>query len=262
VIVHAEIEPAFSGAPRVVFNAEATTDESGLAHISVLHGGTLDSVYSLSMVPPASSELGLVFGAPLDVSAYTGPSPQAVRLPPRIAIRGTVVDSTGAPLSAVSVTARRSLRFLWSVPVEDQAFLDEIPASTTITPDSGDFLLWVDPSVADVWGHYDLFFEPPAGSNVPSWSISDIEIPRMAGSVTVSLDTVTLPDSARFHGRIVDADGHSVEGSALRVFELVSNEQICLEVGFDPQDCAPSSLVMGAAESDENGIVRFGLARP
>ncbi len=262
VIVLGALEPMFSGAPRVVFEAEATTGEDGLAHLSVLDGGLLAAVYKLRVVPPASSNFGIVFDAPIEVAAYTVPKPEPLRLPSRIAFRGTVVDATGVPQPAISVTARRSVRFLWSLPSADQAFLDEIPASTTITPDTGEFLVWVDPSVADVWGHYDLFFEAPAGTNVPNWSIADVEIPRMAGQFTVSLDTVALPAASRIHGKIVDGNGRAVEASALRVFQLTSNELICREVGFEPADCAPASIVLGAAESDDRGVIRLGLPRP
>ncbi len=256
VIVHAVLEPQFSGGARVVFDAEATTGEDGVAHLSVLDGELLTAAYRLRVVPPASSPLGVVFDAPVVLDAI-----KPIRLPARVKIRGTVVDAFGTPQAAVAVTARRSLRFLWSVNAADQAFLDEIPASTALTPETGKFVVYVDPAVADVWGHYDLFFETPAGSFVPNWSISDIEIPRMAGAFTMSLETITLPDSARVHGRIVDSNGHAVEGSALRVFQLFSNEPICREVGFEPQDCAPGTSVLGSAESDDKGVIRLGLPR-
>jgi hypothetical protein len=257
VIVHASLDPMFSGAARVVFDAETTTGEDGIAHLSVLDGELLTGAYRIRMVPPANSNFGIVFDGPIKIGA-----PVPVRLPSRVALRGTVVDSTGVPQPAISVTARRSVRFLWSLPAEDQAFLDEIPASAAITPETGEFLVWVDPAVADVWGHYDLFFEAPAGIHVPSWAISDLEIPRMSGQFTVAIDTVVLPAAARVHGKIVDGSGRAVEGSAMRVFQLTSNELICREVGFEPQDCAPATLVLGSAESDEHGVVRVGLPRP
>jgi hypothetical protein len=256
VIVHAVLEPQFSGGARVVLDAEATTGEDGIAHLSVLDGELLTAAYRLRVVPPASSPLGVVFDGPIALDKIV-----PVRLPSRVALSGKVIDAFGVPQPSVAVTARRSLRFLWSVAAEDQTFLDEIPASTALTPESGEFVVWVDPAVAGVWGHYDLFFETPAGSFVPNWSIGDLEIPRMAGTFTVPLDTVTLPDSARVHGRIVDSNGLAVEGSALRVFQLISNEPICREVSFEPQDCAPGTSVLGSAESDDKGVVRLGLPR-
>jgi hypothetical protein len=259
VIVRAILEPQFSGGARVELETEATTGEDGIAKISVLQGGLLDSMYRLRVVPPASSNFGIVFDGDIDVGK---PKPDPVRLASRVAIRGTVLDSTGAPVPGVSVTARRSVRFLWSVDAREQSFLDEIPASTTLTPESGEFLVWVDPAVADVWGHYDLFFEPPAGSEAPNWSIPDIEIPRMSGQITLSLDSVSLPAAARLHGKIVSASGQIVEGSALRVFQISSNDHICAEVGFEPQDCTPASLVLGSAESDDKGAVRLNVPRP
>lgn len=257
VIVRGVLEPVFSGGARVEYVAEATTGEDGIAHLSVLDGGQLDSAYRLRVVPPGGSSFGILFDVPIDVS-----EPAPVRLPSRVALRGLVADASGTPLSGVSVTARRSLRFLWSVVERDQSFLDEIPASNAITPESGDFVVWVDPAIADVWGHYDLFFESPAGSSVPNWTVTDIEIPRVSGQTTVSLDTVTLPAAARVHGKVVDGAGRPVEGSAFRVFELSSNEPICREVGFEPASCAPASTVLGSAESDDRGTVRLSLPRP
>ncbi len=257
VIVHAVLEPQFSGGARVVFNAETTTGEDGIARLSVLDGGLLASIYRIRVVPPASSSFGIVFDGEIDVG-----NPAPVRLASRVALRGNVVDSTGAPVPGVSVTARRSVRFLWSVADREQSFLDEIPASTALTPESGEFVVWVDPSVANVWGHYDLYFDTPVGSTAPSWSIPDIEIPRTAGQFTVSLDTVTLPAAARLHGKVVTSSGSPVEGSALRVFQISSNEAICREVGFEPMECSEASIVIGSAESDDKGTVRLSVPRP
>lgn len=257
VIVTGTLDASFVGGSRAVFTAEATTAEDGVARISLLDGSALRGSYTLRAVPPASSSFGVIYNGTIDLQ-----KPAPVRLPPRIALRGTLVDVDGKPLGAVSVTARRSLRFLWSVTGEDQTFLDEIPAATAITPESGEFIVWVDPSVADVWGHYDLHFETPASSQAPNWSIFDLDIPRMPGQLSKDLGEVAIPDAARIHARIVDTDGEPVEGSALRVYALASNELICREVGFEPEECVPASLVMGAGESDARGNVRVSLPRP
>jgi hypothetical protein len=209
------------------------------------------------VVPPASSSAGIIYDDPLAL-----PQPAAIRLPQRVALRGNVVDIAGRPLGNVSVTARRSLRFLWSLAAPDQAFLDEIPAATAITPETGEFVLWLDPAVAETWGHYDLFFETPDKSPAPNWVIPDFEIPRIPGQMTISLGTVTIPDAAHLHGAVVDPDGGPVEGSALGIFRLSVDDSLCREVSNPPADCTDDAKVVGHGESDEAGIVRLTLPRP
>ncbi len=240
-----------------VIVAETTTSDDGIARLSLLDGDALAGTYRIRVVPPASSPAGIVFD---DVVLL--PVPKSVRLPQRVAVRGTLVDTAGAPLADVSVTARRSLRFLWSLEAPDQAFLDEIPAPTAITPETGSFVVWIDPAVAGTWGHYDLFFETPDSSRAPNWSISEVEIPRIPGQMTIDVGTVTIPDAAHLRATIVDPNGGSVAGSSLRVFRLSDNAAVCEQVSNAPAECADDARAMGHGESDEAGIVRLTLARP
>ena len=236
---------------------DAVTGDDGIARLSVLDGPVLTSTYRMHIIPPADSKLGIVYDATVAL-----PSPPVVRLPERITIGGNVVDVHGKPLANVSVTARRSLRFLWSLETKEQSFLNEIPVATATTSTAGEFALWVDPAVASAWGHYDLFFETPEGSRAPNWSVPDYEIPRDPELTDLSLGTVALPDAAYLHGKIVDGNGVIVEGSLLRVFQLSTNDSVCREVLNAPEECEGDAKAMGQGEADENGIVRFNLPRP
>lgn len=257
VVITGSTESAFTSGVRAVLVAETTTGDDGIAKISVLDGDALATSYRIRVVPPASSTAGIVFDDPV-----TLPLPEAVRLPQRVALRGTLVDTTGKPLADVSVTARRSLRFLWSLEASEQAFLDEIPAATAISEEPGNFVIWLDPSVSSTWGHYDLFFETPDSSSAPNWLISDFEIPRIPGQMTIDLENVTIPDAAFMHGKIVDGSLAPVEGSALRIFRLSDNDSVCREVTNAPLECSDDAKVMGHGESDSGGIVRLTLPRP
>ena len=248
---------SFTTGVHAVIAAEAITDDTGVATLSVLDGTAIAGTYRLHVIPPAGSPLGIIYGDTVTLGAAT-----KVRLPQRLALSGTVVDVNGKPLADVSVSARRSLRFLWSLEGEEQAFLNEIPAATTITPDTGEFIIWVDASVASAWGHYDVFFETPDGSVAPSWAIPDVEIPRVPELATLSLDTVQIPDAAYLHGKIVDGAGDLVEGASLRVFLLLANDSVCQEVFNAPEECADDAKVLGHGESDDKGLVRFTLPRP
>jgi hypothetical protein len=264
VVVSGSTDASFSSGVRAVLVAEATTrddaideTQAGVAHLSLLDGAALATAYRIRVIPPGSSSSGIIFDEPLELAQAT-----SVFLPQRVAVRGTLVDTAGNPLADVSVTARRSLRFLWSLTGDNQTFLDEIPASTSITPDTGEFLIWVDPSVAETWGHYDLFIETPDKSPAPNWIISDLEIPRIPGQMTIDLGMVTIPDAAFLHGAVVDPSGAPVEGSALRIFRVSDNDSLCKEVTNAPADCSDDAQVLGHGESDNAGIVRLTLPRP
>lgn len=257
VVVTGSTATVFSTGARADVVVETTTQDDGVARLSLLDGDALVTSYRIRVVPPASSNAGIVYDGVVDV-----PEPASVRLPQRVAIRGSVVDVDGHPLGDVSVTARRSLRFLWSLTGDDQKFLDEIPAATAITPETGEFVIWIDPVVATIWGHYDLLFETPDSSPAPNWLIPDFEIPRIPGQMTISLDTVTIPAAARVHARIVDANGGAVEGSDLRVFRISDNQALCDEVTNAPAECSDDAKVMGHGESDGGGTVRLTLPRP
>lgn len=257
VIVSGVVDPSFAGAAVAELTSEAITDDNGIATLSLLDGSAIAPTYRLRVVPPASSNLGVVYDSTISLEA-----PATVQLPSRVALRGTVVDFAGNPVAGVSVTARRSQQFLWTLPPEDQGFLDEIPAATTITPEGGDFVVWVDPSLADAWGHYDVTFETPKGSTSPTWRVLDVEIPRVAGQSAVALGNVTIPDAAFLHGRIVDLHGEPVENSAVRIFQIPPPTTLCTELSHAPDDCELDAQVVANGQSDSNGIVRLDLARP
>lgn len=258
VIVTGWQEAAFSGAASAYVRVEAITDDTGVAKVSLLDGMQLEASYRMRIVPPASSNLGVVYDAMVSPDSNT----MLVQLPSRVGLRGRVLDIAGQPLADVSVTARRSLRFLWSLDLADQSFLDEIPASTTITPDNGDFIVWVDPALADAWGGYDVTFQTPKGSASPNWLIPDLEIPRLASQTTVQLGDVTIPDAAYIRAKIVDLAGNPVEGTALRIYQLPTDNLLCMQASHAPEDCHIDARVLADGESDQRGIVRLDLARP
>jgi hypothetical protein len=257
VIITGKQEAAFPGAATAIFTQEVITGDDGLAKFSLLDGQELTQSYRLRVVPPPSSDLGVVYGAMVDLQ-----KPAMVQLPSRVRLRGRVLDNAGNPVADVSVTARRSLRFLWSLDPSDQEFLDEIPAATAITPENGEFVMWVDPALADAWASYDLAFKTPAGSAAPSWLIPDFEIPRLPNQTAVMVDDVVLPDGAFMRAKVVDPTGNPVEGSALRVFLLPTSNDLCFEAVHVPDNCSVEATVMGDGESDMQGIVRLDLPRP
>lgn len=256
VIVTSHYDPTFG--THAVMDAEAMTGSDGIAHVSVLDGAALHDGYKLRVVPPASSPLGIVYDQPLTPAASIAP----VRLPPRIALRGTVVDATGAAMSNVSVTVRPSLGFAWGLDDSAQQFLAEIPAPTAVTPDNGGFVVWVDPFIGSVWGSYDLTLEPPVDSLAPLWTRPGIDIPRIPNQTALAIDQVMIPPAAHIHGHLTDASGADVTGGELRIYQVQPDVTLCTQAANPPASCAIPATLLGHATSDMTGIVRVTLPRP
>jgi hypothetical protein len=263
VIVTARFDPSISGT-HAVLSADVTTGDDGIAHISLLDGGTFHDGYLLRVIPPASSPLGVVFDQPVVLGAIVGGSvtQPPVRLPKRVALSGTVVDSAGNVLANVSVTARPSLRFTWGLDSDGQQFLAEIPAATTVTPDDGGFSVSVDPFIGEVWGTYDLTLEPPTGSHAPSWTVADIQLPRVPNETQLSVDQIVVPAPAYIHGRIADSGGGDVLGGELRIFAIITDLSLCDQVAHPPATCVLPAQLMAHGTSADHGIVQLTLPRP
>jgi len=261
VIVTSTYDPLLSSNNvRATLAVEAVTDQFGVAHLSLLDDDRFNAGYTLSVVPPASSSFGIEYQQPLDIHMQ----PEAIQLSSRFALRGTVVDTTGTPISNVSVTARPSLRFTWSLDDPGQQYLAEIPAATAVTPDDGSFIVWVDPVLSNAWASYDLTCEPPMGSPAPSWTRPDIDIqtPAAVGQKSLTLDSVTIPDAAHIHGRIADSSGDSVLGGELRIFQVITDLELCGTVAHPPDSCSIPAVLMGHGTSDDQGVARLSLPRP
>lgn len=255
VTVTATLGGAATGQTLATFAAEGTADDNGNVSLALLDGSGITQQYRLDVVPPASSNMGVVFDVPLSLAAMP------LLLPTRIALRGQVADYLGNPLKDVSVTARPSLRFTWSFPDAPQAFVSAIPAATTLTPATGEFALWVDPTIATLWGHYDLAFEPASKARAPSWVKTDVEIPRDTTLSTVSVDLIRLPDAAAIRGIVIDPDGIEVEGAEVKIFRLNASLALCAEVLNAPSSCPIPAALQGRGDSDRAGIVRLTLPR-
>lgn len=243
-----------------VVSDEQVTDEMGNVALRVLDGADLAGLYRLSVTPPASSSLGVAFEQKVSLAAAPVTA-TTIQLASRVALRGKVVDATDEPVGQVAVTARPSLRFLWTLETSPQAFVAAIPAATTVTENDGQFVLWVDPSIAGIWGDYDLVFEAPATSQVPTYLQTAVEIPPDSTIDSVTLEDTRLPEAAFVHGRIADPLGDSVEGAELKLFRVTTPLQLCSELAHAPASCPIPAQLEGRNTSDSDGMVRLALPR-
>jgi len=260
VAVTASYDP-MNGGTSAVLSRGVTTGDDGIAKLDVLDGPTFAGSYTVQVVPPAGSELGVVYNQPLALDAI-----EPIRLPGRLALHGRVLDHSGAPVAGLAVTARPSVRFKWTMPDADAlAFLGEIPAPTAVTGAGGDFSVFVDISVGRdpdvVWGFYDLAFDAPTGVALASYTVGDIMIPRDSTLENLTLADTILPDTAYLHGNLADIGNQRIVGGELRIFQVATDAQICDEVPFPPPDCVIPALLVGRGTSDDLGTLKLALPR-
>lgn len=244
---------------RATISASSTTNAEGVAtELKLFDGEPFLEDYKITIVPPASATVGVVVAQPFVPEASLAPT----RLPERLAIRGVVHDFNGEPVKDVSVTAKPSLRFLWNMPPELQELLSAIPPATTVTPESGEFVVFVDRAVNDVWGRYDLALEPSTTSMLPSFAELDIAVPMDEDMMSVALPDIRLPDPAYVQGRVLDGKAKPVAGAELKVFRLPENlASVCTLVDWAPATCPIPAQLLGRGASDASGTLRLTLPR-
>jgi hypothetical protein len=223
----------------------------------VLDGVDLAGAYRMSITPPAGSSLGVLFDQRLPITGQ----PITTRLGSRVALRGKVVDANGVAVRNAAITARPSLRFLWTLDAAPQSFVAAVPAATAVTVDSGEFVVWVDANVAQVWGHYDLLIEPPPGVRAPTYLKNEFELPRDNTLAAVSLSEITLPEAAFVRGRITTPNGDWLDKAELKLYQTSASDGLCAEVAHAPMSCPIPAQLQGRGTSDSNGIVRLALPR-
>ncbi|HMG56452.1 MAG TPA: hypothetical protein VK601_23290, partial [Kofleriaceae bacterium] len=252
---------SIAGARADALNSFTMTDEKvanadGKVMLNLLDGAGIAGTYRMSITPPAGSSYGVLFDQKASLQM-----PQQVRLGSRIALRGRVIGLDDKPVSNVAVTARPSLRFLWTLDAPSQAFAASIPAATAVTLSTGEFRVWVDQNIAQTWGHYDLLIEPPTGAQAPDLTVSEFEIVRNASLDAVTVGDVVLPQASYVHGRITGPDGRSVEDAELKLYRLSTQLTLCSEVAHAPASCPIPAQLQARNTSDSEGTVRLALPR-
>jgi hypothetical protein len=243
---------------------QKTTNDRGVVALRLLNGDGIAGTYRLAITPPASSPLSVVFDQKVpSLAGMTKLVLPATRLGARVALRGKVFDANQKPLANAVVTARPSLRFLWTLEPAPQAFVSAIPAAVDLTRDSGDFIVWVDanlPSVMQSWGSYDLSVEPATNTRAPTYVVPAVDT-RNGPADAITVPDVTLPEPAYVHGRVTGPDGQSVEGAELKLYLISTQLTLCSEVAHAPASCPIPSQIEARNTSDKDGTVRLVLPR-
>lgn len=258
VSVAATTTPVFPSTAFSTVLSEDTTGNDGTVHLKLLDGTTYSTQYTLRVIPPASSNFGVIYDDDFKLEL----DHSDIRLTTRLAVHGVVVDPLGNPIPGVAVTAQPAVRFMWSLDAPRQAFLSEIPTATAITTDAGDFVVFVDPIVAGSWGSYDFALEPAVGSGSPNWLVPQVDLPREPNRTDFDLGSVAIPTAANIHGRIVDRNTTPVPGGEIRIFTIPSDPTLCMQAQHAPAGCPIPAILEGHGPSDDAGVVRIRLARP
>lgn len=233
----------------------AVSDRNGQVALRLLDGAALAGAYRVSVTPPAGSSFAVMF----DQKVALG-SPPPLRLASRIKLHGFLVDGDDKPVPSTAVTVRPSLRFLWALDPAVQPFVAAIPAATDVTKDTGEFVLSVDPNIADIWGSYDVLFEPPTGSRTPSF-LKEVMIDRFTMPLDADLEMYRVPGPAFVHGRITGPDGKSVDGAELKVYLVSTLLTLCTQVQHAPASCPIPAELQARSTSDDEGTVRLVMPR-
>jgi hypothetical protein len=242
---------------------QRVTNDRGIVALHLLNGDGIAGSYRLAITPPASSPLGVVFDQKLpSLAGVTGYNLPAIRVAARVALRGKLLDADDNPLGNAVVTARPSLRFLWTLDAAPQAFVAAIPAATAISEPNGDYVVWVDPNVPNVsesWGSYDLLIEPATSARAPTQVVPEVGI-RGGPLDAITVPDVHLPRPAFVHGRITGPNGKSVEGAELKLYLVSTQLTLCSEVAHAPPTCPIPARIQARNTSDDEGTVRLILA--
>jgi hypothetical protein len=258
VIVTGTYSQGMAGLGGAVVQADVQTDANGNANVELLDGAAFANTYTIEIIPPAGSQLG-VYDKPLSLDG--SPNLPAIRLPARLALSGNVVDGTGKGVGNISVTATPSLRFQWSLDGDGQSLLAEIPPATAVSDASGAYTLWVDPILDTVWAYYDLDFTVPDGVEAADWTHTEIAIPRDPTQTSYALGDEPLPATAFMHGTLVDTAGISVDAGELRIFEIEPDLTLCSQVTNPPATCSIPAQLLGHGTSAADGTVQLALPR-
>jgi hypothetical protein len=124
----------------------------------------------------------------------------------------------------------------------------------------GQFVLWVDANIDQVWGEYDLVIEPPTTEDAPTF-VDTVELQRDNTVTTMSLVPIQLPDAAYVHGQITDPSGDPVEGAEIKLYLVSTQLQLCSEVAHAPTSCPIPASLLGRSAASDRGEVQLALPR-
>ena len=231
------------------FSSVAYTDELGDASLQLIPGNNSNRVYIADIEPLDDSHHATLHGYTLDVGASQGGFLEEVSLEARVAVGGEIRTADGMPAAGTTVEARLAAGFRSELEAHERALVERLHLPSTVTDQSGLFVIWLDQSLAERDAVYSLRLTP-ADPLAALSSVPEVDAGEENEFGTVELPVIELPTASYARGVITTDDGTPVPGAELRLFELVTDEAAC-EGG--PQPCV--SLFRGLSDADDDGEV-------
>ena len=196
--------------PSRTCTARATTGDSGNAKLTLLDGAQLAASYRLRVVPPGELDVS----ASCTMRRHRPPAARRPRLPSRVALRGIALSTSMANRSGTS-RSRRAARcaFCGASTRRTRASSTNIPAATTTTPESGDFVLLGRPFRRRRLGRLRHCVRARRKGSAPNWASPTRDCRRDRGTHDRrSCDDVRSPMLPISAARVVDRAGQSRRG--------------------------------------------------
>lgn len=239
---------------RVIYRASGVVDAEGDAQLLLVPGTANQArAYLVDVAPAPGSPNAQRWAVPVDI----GPPTRTIELPVaplRVLVAGSLLDENLTPAAGVTLRATPTDEVALELIAEPTLRQTEVRWPETQTDREGHFALWLDLDVAEIPMGYVLSFEPPVGSLLPRFTLTDFfPLPDATGGDP--LGQVTLPEAAYARGVPTDPRGAPVPGATLRVYERVVPVKPCTV------SCQPRAILRSQATVDESGTVRLVLPR-
>jgi hypothetical protein len=255
-------ERDFPGVPlgfRARLELSRITDERGEVQMPVVVGPSL--TYELRVQPPAQSGAGqfaTIYGEPVDVAGE--PVLEPILLANQVSVHGYLYDHAGRPAEGVVVTVVPNASYAATLPESLQNRVAEAVATSETVHADGQFAVFVDPSIAGAPAIYDVNFEPPQHSLLPSWQTQSVMVDPLTGYDAGDFD---LPEAAYVRGDVYDPFDERIEGAEVRLYEVPPAILPC-QGSLEPADptCAQKAILRALAISDSGGSVHLVLPDP
>jgi hypothetical protein len=180
----------------------------------------LSLTYEVSVIPGSDAKEAALVGQLMTIE---NPGvQQAIQLGRRVAVVGTLLDSSGFPVESASITAEPTLGYRISQEDATRPLLEQLQATTTSSA-TGEFILWIDGPLDlgdESFGDpvvYNIQVAPPFTSAAPLWRFEGIF--AEATDQSMSLGALRLPEAAYVRGLVTGPSGEPVPQVEVHVYE-------------------------------------------
>ncbi|MBL4632225.1 MAG: hypothetical protein JKY56_00020 [Kofleriaceae bacterium] len=250
---------------QVSFSAQAVSssdpDLSGIAVVKLYAGDKVGSrEYRVRVFPTSDAQHASIFDGVVSLGPGGPAVLDTVELGRRTPVSGVITNTLGQPLANTPLKFEPSqlLRGELTTPAE-RVILDNLQFASELTGETGEFLVWLDPTLLGLFARYDIALAPPDFSSAPRWVFSGVSVDAEPGEA-VNLGELTLPPASYVRGTIRDSRGLVVPGAEIRWFRL-PDDATCGDLPKAPS-CEAPALPIGIWESDEAGEVIAVLPDP